>query len=327
MGGDSAGTLNRLGTARTNPEARFDAPARRQRGSAEPERTLVAAVLLATAADVAGRPAAAQRLEDTTLLGRLLVQLAMLGVAEANVITRPAWAAELEPLLREAPVAVRLHSCAAVADDMRAIGRIAAEGESAVVIANAEVLTQREALAGLLADPSIATGVLTTRRRIPRFIAFRTQSQRGLIVRAASPYHRVTQYTEVFLGILKVAGEHRRELIQVAERVAGVLDGPLPDSWRRAAEDKERQWRHALHRRSALGVDRADDETGGEDDEDESVLKAVELLPEHETELRQRLAAAREDGAALLLHGLVRAPVPVRSAMLRRLFWARAACS
>jgi len=280
---------------------------------------LTEAVLLATAADATGRPAAALGWEDTTLLGRLLGQLAALGVAEAHVLVRPAWAAEIESLLHDSPLAVTVHRCGDPAADVRAVGAVAGAGAGALVIANAEVLTQREALAGLLADPRIATGILATRRRIPRFIAFGTQSRRGLIVRASSPYHRVQQSTETFLGVLKVAEANRPDLVAVTARLAGVLDGPLPDTWQRAFDDKARQWRQALHRRSALHGDDSDDET----EEDEPAPHAVELTPEHEAELRRRLAAAREDAVPLLLQGLVRASVPVETGLLRRLFWAR----
>src|SRR5918994_7510985 len=54
------------------------------------------AVLLATAAAGDGAPAAALAWEQTTLLGRLLDQLAQLGVRDAHVITRPEWVPALQ---------------------------------------------------------------------------------------------------------------------------------------------------------------------------------------------------------------------------------------
>ena len=308
-------TLIAVGVLRST--SRIRGPGR----SVSPARPLVRAVLLATAPDADGRPAAALPWEDTTLLGRLLEQLAGLGVGEADVLVRPGSAAQVEPLLDGCSLTVNLHVCADVVEDMRTVGAIAGAGEGSLVIANAEVLTQREALAGLIADPRIKTGILATRRRVGLFMGYGTQSRRGLIVRAASPYHRVAQVDAHFLGVLKVADAHRGDLRQVAERLAGVLDGPLPESWQRAADDKVRQWERALVRRATLAHDEPpDDEV---EDEEERAPGPVELGPEAEAALDRRRAAAQEDAVALLLQGLVRASVPVGIGLLRRLFWAR----
>src|SRR4051812_717893 len=57
-----------------------------------PATTTPTAVLLATAPAQEGGPAALLPWEGTTVLGRLLDQLASLGVRVAHVVTRPAWA-------------------------------------------------------------------------------------------------------------------------------------------------------------------------------------------------------------------------------------------
>ena len=128
------------------------------------------------------------------------------------------------------------------------------------MIASADVLTQGEALAGLLADPRIATGVLVTQWRASRFMAFGAYSRRGLVLNAGSAYHGVRHVTERFLGVVKVAAAHRGTARRRANELAAVLEGPLPEDWRRASELREREWRLALARRAARGADVEDTE-------------------------------------------------------------------
>src|SRR5829696_5697370 len=94
------------------------------------------AVLVATAPAADGTAAAGLRFAATTLLGRLLEQLADLGIREAHVITRTPWAAALEAAARDHGVAVRLHLCAGSAADLRAVAAIARDGAGPLVIAN-----------------------------------------------------------------------------------------------------------------------------------------------------------------------------------------------
>src|SRR5215212_2188960 len=120
------------------------------------------AVLLATAASGDGGPAATLAFEDTTLAGRLLGQLADLGIREAHVLTRPDWTAALASAAKRQDIAV----------DVRG-------GDGTLVVANADILTQREALAGLIADPRVPTGMLTTTvRRVYRYVGLRTRTRR-----------------------------------------------------------------------------------------------------------------------------------------------------
>jgi len=187
-------------------------------------------VLVATAQGGEGGPAAALAYEHTTLLGRLLEQLGDLGIRAAHVITRPDWAPLLAPSIEGRGLAVRLHPSADLSADLRAVEAIALDGSGAVVVADAGILTQREALAGLLADPRIATGMLTT-TRAARSVEFPTRTRRGRVLSAGSPYHHVGQPNGAFLGVLKVAPAHRGELAAVAGRIASLVDGPLPEGW------------------------------------------------------------------------------------------------
>src|SRR3954466_8053001 len=79
------------------------------------------AVLLATApADDTG-PAAALAWEDSTLLGRLLDQLADLGIRSTHVITRPGFEDGLRPSIDGAPLPVDLTVSPGLDADFRLI--------------------------------------------------------------------------------------------------------------------------------------------------------------------------------------------------------------
>ena len=271
------------------------------------QRPVLTAILWATARDSAGGPAAALPWEDTTLVGRLLDQLAQLGAAEAHLITRPAWSEQCASALAGAPLPVQLHASADLAADMRAVAAIAASGAGPLVLANADILTQGEALAGLLADPRVATGVLVTQWRASRFAAFGIQSLRGFVLNAGTGYHHLTDATERFLGVVKVAPAHRDALRGAATELGELLEQGLPDDWRRASELKRRRWNEALQRRAV--------EARGAGEPESTVVDADEL--------ERRLAAGGVDVTALLLRALVVARVPVGTSRLRRLYWAR----
>jgi phosphatidylglycerophosphate synthase len=303
-----------------------DAPARNGR-AARREQAVGTAVLFATAPDGDGAAAAALAWEQTTLLGRLLDQLAELGVRRAHVITRPAWAAALEPAIDGHRLAARLQGSPDTAGDLRAVAEIARAGEGQMVVANADILTQGEALAGLLADPRVATGMLTTTvRRVQRQMAFRTRGRRGRVVSAGSPYHYIHQPNGTFLGVLKIAPPHRAALAGVAGRLAALVDGRLPEGWDDELDAKAGRWKLALYRRRLAGHEQPGTEEGPADaveEEIELAPEAVELDPEDDAELARRLAAARQDVPSLLLCGLVRSDVQVGGSHLRKLFWAR----
>ena len=296
-----------------------------------------AAVLLVTAPtrDGAG-PAALLDWEGDTVLGRLLGQLATLGIPEAHVLTRPQWEAEVREAVAAADVPVRVTAAPAVDGDLRSIERLADEGTGALVLASAEVVTQREALAGLLADPRVATGILASGGALARPFAFRVRSRRGRVVSAASPYHATFRPTTSFLGVLKVAAADRPALAAAAARLAA-LTAEVPESWREELRRKEGMWRYALYRTARGDEDgERDDETDGagavetdEPLEDGRVAEpldrfALELSDEDEARVRERVAAAPDDAVAMLLTGLVRSGVHVGASHLRRLYWTRA---
>ena len=329
------------------------------------------AILFATAPGDGGGPAAGMAWEDTTLLGRLCDQLAALGLQDVHVVTRPAWsagfggvredgtarpasrvvregrtvaegAARSARFVREGAggedgVRAAMHASPDLAGDLRLVAELAGEGDGGVVLANADVLTQREVLAGLLADPRVPTGVLSSGGSVGRLFGFRTRSRRGRVVSAASPYHSVHRPNATFLGVLKVAGADRERLGGVAERLAELTTGGLPEDWEAELDAKRERWRAALHRRTlagageddhSLGVDDAPrDETEAQREADaepaDALAATFELEPEDAAELERRLAAARQDACALLLCGLVREEVQIGHSRIRGLFWAR----
>jgi phosphatidylglycerophosphate synthase len=306
-----------------------DAPARNGRTRHAPggERPVTTAVLFATAPAGEGGPAAALAWEETTLLGRLLGQLAALGVRDVHVVTRAEWVEALRPLTGGHALSVRVEPSAGLASDLRAVAAIAAGRPGGLVVANADVLTQDEVLAGLLADPRVSSGALaTTVRKAQRHMAFRMRGRRGRIVSAGSPYHYVHQPNATFLGVLKVAPPQREALAGVAGRLAELVDGPLPDGWRDELDAKAGRWKLALHRRAQHGLEPADDDQGEAPVEEEIApeeARDVELAPADEAELLRRLAAAERDAPSLLLCGLVRSDVQVGASHLRKLFWTR----
>jgi hypothetical protein len=269
------------------------------------------AVLVATSAAEGGGAAALQPWEDTTLLARLVDQFASLGIERVHVLTRPAWAAPVA-----AAAGAEVHAGEGPADDLRAIGRIAAEAEGALVVAYADVVTQREVLAGLLAEPRMATGIISTGGIAARPYGFKTRSRRGRIISAGSPYHAVRRPTGTFLGVVKVAPADRHGVPAVAERLAALIEaGPSPD-WQEELVHKTQHW----HRMLALA---AMDRERGEPAPPREQLDAMALAPEDAAELERRSAMAPDDVTALLLVGLIRSGVHVKASHLRSLFWAR----
>jgi hypothetical protein len=268
------------------------------------------AVLVATAAAADGSAAALQPWEGETLLARLADQFASLGIERVHVLTRPAWAEAVA-----AAGGVQVHAGEGPADDLRAIARIAAGAEGPLVVAYADIVTQREVLAGLLAEPRIRTGVLTTGGNAARPFGFKTRSQRGRIVSAGSPYHAVRRPTGMFLGVLKVAPADRPGVPAVAERLAALVDPAPPADWQEELAYKAGHW----HRMLALFAARE----RGEPERAREALDAAELAPEDAAELERRRAIAPDDVTALLLVGVIRSGVHVGASRLRSLFWAR----
>jgi phosphatidylglycerophosphate synthase len=310
-------------------------PARPARGAAPPvtgDPTAVStAVLIATAPADRGGPAALLPWEDGTLLSRLLEQLASLGVRDVRVLTRPQW----HPAV--AAVASGASASPSLAADLREIATLAGRRGDGIVVLAGDIVTHREALAGLLKDPRIGTGVLNGGGWLARQFAFRARAKRGRVISAASPYHAVFKPTGSFLGVVKVTAADRPVLAEVAAQLSELAADP-PADWAEELERKEAMWRFGLWK----AAQRAEARTRGEDEEDDAtdVPASIEeaedadeadlvapadavLSDEDEAWLRARVAAAPQDVPSMLLVGLVRSGVHVGISHLRRLFWAR----
>ncbi len=296
--------------------------------------SVAAAVVLATATDRDGQgPAALLRWEDGTVLSRLLAQLASLGIREAHVLTRPGWDDGVRDAGAGAGLAVTVHAAAGVDGDLRVIAELAAGAGGSLVVLYGDIVTHREALAGLLIDPRVATGVLAGGGALARPFAYRIRARRGRLVSAASPFHAVFRPTSSFLGVLKVAPDDRAALADAARRLAEVTAG-VPEDWREELGRKSAMWRYSLYRASRGDADDAEDDAEGpgvevdalDPDREEAApldRHALPLEAEDERRLRERVDAAPDDAAALLLVGLIRNGVHVGASHLRRLYWAR----
>jgi phosphatidylglycerophosphate synthase len=190
------------------------------------------ALILATARGDDGRAAAAAPFEESTLVCRLAEQLASLGIADVRVLTRPELAAELERAATTLPIEVS----SSLTEDLRVVESLAREAGGDVVLVQGDILTQREALAGLVADPRIATGVLAGPGDGAE--ASRLRVRRGRVIAAASPFHFVRRPTGSFRGVLRVAAQDSEALGEAAGRLAELTDPEPPPSWARERDRK-----------------------------------------------------------------------------------------
>ena len=107
--------------------------------------------------------------------------------------------------------------------DLRAIAEHARGRDGGLVLLHGDIVTNREALAGLLADPRIVNGVLVD--RAPHAGAPPVRIQDGSLVSAGSAFHTVSAPDGAFLGVLKIGSAQRELLAATAERVAPLGDG------------------------------------------------------------------------------------------------------
>ena len=263
------------------------------------------------------------------MLARLLGQLAALGIADVRVLARPALRGR-RARRRGRPRARLARHRRRPARDRRRRRRAAAPG---IVILPGEIVTHREALAGLLKDPRVVTGTLlgggrrARRVRLPGALQARARDQRRVALPRRPPAHeRVPR---------RAQGRRRRPAR--AGRLGRARSPSSPPTRPRSGATSSRASRTcgatALWRAAQRGDEEADDEGDGEDEPADDVRRRararsprprdVVLSPEDEALLRQKLAAAPEDATALALVGLVRSGTHVGVNRLRRLFWAR----
>jgi hypothetical protein len=189
-----------------------------------------------------GTAAAALPLESTTVLGRLLEQFETLGMGTAWVVTRPAWREALEAVAARSGLDVRVLVSSDLAEDLRTAADVTGQAPGTVLVGRADVVTHREALAGLLADPRIVSGILVGPGSTSAGWSYRVRGARRRIVSAGSPFHRVRNPNIFFLGFLKVDRRDRDALAAAAERLAELAED-RPAAWDEELERKAGEWR------------------------------------------------------------------------------------
>jgi hypothetical protein len=211
-----------------------------------PSPAVSTAVVLATTTAAGGGPAAALSWHNSTVLRRVLDQLTGLGIAGLHVVTRPGWEPAIRPSLVGLEDSVRLHVSDSVSDDLRTVARAAGQTDASIVVLHGDIITHREALAGLLGDPRVTTGVLTRHGGFPPYLAPRTRSSRARVVSASSPYHYTGRPNTTLLGVIKVGARDRDALAGAAERLAALTEPPIPPGWDEELERKAARWRLGL---------------------------------------------------------------------------------
>lgn len=297
-----------------------------------------AAILLATVACADQTPTATLKCGDTTLIGRLLEQLTQLEVDRGWVITRPGWESEIKAAVSAANLPLEVRSSADVEQDLATIAEVSAEATAPgqhFVVASADILTHKEALAGLLADPRIVSGILTTTARPKGSWAVRTRAERGRVVSAGSAYHKVRKPTGYFLNVVKVDRRDIAELVASASKLAKLAKAPVSDRWAEAFQLKQDAWRRRMVRRSLQPSAHEPGELEAPADAEaadvlaepvpltDEELDRIPLEPEAQHELALRAAAYADDAVPLVLVGLVRSRVHLTNSYLRQLYWAR----
>ncbi|HSD76280.1 MAG TPA: CDP-alcohol phosphatidyltransferase family protein [Solirubrobacteraceae bacterium] len=251
------------------------------------------ALLLATAPAADAPAAALLQADGEPLAARLLAQLATLGVGRAWVIARPDAAPALRDALAGGGVEAEVVACADLGADLRAVAGVARRASGTLVVVRADLLLHREALAGLLAMPTIPTGILATesRDRARGEWWFGVREQRGRVLSAGSPYHRVSAPSGRFVGVLKVDARDAETLADGALRLAALWPPAGDSPWAAELRSKLAAWQ--------------DGGPGG--DAGAGLLARV----------------AGEDAVSLLLVALVRGGAHVGNADLRGFFCAQ----
>ena len=288
----------------------------------QPAPAGITAIISATAAAEDGSPGALLLLDDQPLLARLCHQLRSQGADDITVLTRPEWSAAIS----EAVPGPRFVSVTSLGDALDAVAETSARSAGPVVIAQGEILTQDAVLTGLVRDPRVATGVVSSGRSIPGEQTLRMFAERGRIVAGESAYHSIERASGSILGLLKVSAGDRPALTDTARELADLCRDQVPAAWEEELAVKVRVWGAAFFQRNAPQVALAE--------QLERVQGTTKWLPDPATirgELDQafysqvlhRAAVAADDIVSLLVTGLVRSQQVLTIAHLRELFWSR----
>ncbi|MGH3665015.1 MAG: CDP-alcohol phosphatidyltransferase family protein [Egibacteraceae bacterium] len=282
---------------------------------------MTTAIVVATATTAAGGPAALLRFRKGSVLGRLTDQLVRHGVDRIHVLTRSEWEESISHEAGEAKV----EPVQDLPGVFRSIGEIAGAGGEGLLLLHGEILMHDSVLVGLLRDPRIASGIVSTTAGSFRRQAPAARLTRGRVVAAESPYHSVVSPTAAFLGLTKIDPADCPVLAEVCLELAELCSDPLPPKWEGELAVKVMGWGNTYSRRWAAQQVLAEQLEQGARAAwlpDPGQLRA-QLRTRFEIEVLNRAEVARQDAVSLVLTGLVRRGLSLTSVYLRDLFWAR----
>jgi phosphatidylglycerophosphate synthase len=259
---------------------------------------------------------------DQTLLDRLVGQLRRHGAGRVLVLTRPQW---VERCTSEMDAGVEVEGHTTVSDMLTRIADTADAAPSDLLVAHADILTHDGVIAGMLADPRVRTGVLSSSRTLPGLIP-RLRISRGRVVASESAYHSVDSHNSYLLGICKVGRADLGEAAAAARELAGLSADGLPDGWGSEFAGKVSDRGAIVLAAQAGAAVLAEQLRAAEPLPDlfpGSAALRAQLAAEYEVRVARPAEALRDDPMSLLVVGLIRRDVMLTSAYLRELFWER----
>jgi CDP-alcohol phosphatidyltransferase-like enzyme len=278
------------------------------------------AVVVATesvAGTAAATAASAYGDTETTLLERLLRQLASLNVHDSHIIARPDTAQSLRKTCHEVgdevggKVGHEIIESDDLATDLREIARLAAAATEPLLILHGDLVMSDEQVSRLGHDTKPrALALVAGRRAVQEPTRPPVRVNGGDVVSAGSPHHRVTDPNAEFRGVLRIDLKGAGELAAIAQTLAD-LAGTLPPG-------------RPLHDHGGaepIARDRAEGSGRRHDRFVDNAAVAVEQALRTETVADGLGGTAPEgdDAPALLLVGLVRSGVRVTARPLRDL--------
>ena len=283
----------------------------------------VTAVCLALTASRDGGPACVLPFESHTPLARMITQLRLNGIDHIIVLTRPAWV--------DACRSVGRRDAEVVADDtlpgmLERIADIADAAPADLLLVHGDVVTHDGAVANLLADPRVRTGVLSTSRTMPGLLAPRLRITRGRVVACESAYHSVQAHNSALLALCKIGASDLGEAAVAARELAALTTSAVPDPWDEELAGKiADRGATVLAEHAGLAVLADQIEAAGPRPAgfpDPATLRR-QIADEYRLRVTLPAEALRDDPLPLIVVGLIRRDVLLTTAHLRQLYWDR----
>lgn len=285
--------------------------------------TAITAVCLALCESDHGGPACLLPVRERTLLTRLVDQLARHGVGRVVLLTRPGWSRACADAV--GPGAV-VEGHATLSAMLTRIAEVTDEASGDVMIAHAEIITHDGVITGLVADPRVRSGVVSSARSLNALLAPRLRISRGRVVAAESAFHRVNSHNGSLLGICKIGHADLGEAGAAARELAGLTAADLPEHWgdefAHKVDDEGARLLSVQAGRAALAEQIAAADPAPAHFPSPGALRA-EIADDYRLRVEAPAIALRDDPLPLMVVGLIRRDVMMTSAYLRELFWDR----